>query len=210
MSETVSLRDLPATIVDLAGQGSRAPFPGRSLARLWQDSRPWTLSPTAKARSRNWQVPIPMIRIKGGRPSIAAHWFHSPKAITFTFAMKVTAAKSSSTGATIRTNIDNRARVRGRTSRQGTASDASRPDESGPRNDAEPSFTVIDELSPSRETSDRRTHPVRAIRLNQGRGYARQASPSFRTWQLHASMPVRCNELIPKLIMLLGHGTVQS
>jgi arylsulfatase A-like enzyme len=38
--ETVSLRDLPATIVDLTGQGTRAPFPGRSLARLWRDSRP--------------------------------------------------------------------------------------------------------------------------------------------------------------------------
>ena len=40
VSETVSLRDLPATIVDLAGQGTGAPFPGRSLARLWRDSRP--------------------------------------------------------------------------------------------------------------------------------------------------------------------------
>jgi hypothetical protein len=40
VSETISLRDLPATIVDLAGHGRRAPFPGRSLARLWQDARP--------------------------------------------------------------------------------------------------------------------------------------------------------------------------
>ncbi len=40
VSETISLRDLPATIADLAGQGAGAPFPGRSLARLWRDARP--------------------------------------------------------------------------------------------------------------------------------------------------------------------------
>jgi arylsulfatase A-like enzyme len=38
--ETVSLRDLPATIVDLAGLAAGAPFPGRSLARLWGDPLP--------------------------------------------------------------------------------------------------------------------------------------------------------------------------
>ncbi len=32
---TVSLRDLPATIVNLIGLGQRSPFPGRSLARFW-------------------------------------------------------------------------------------------------------------------------------------------------------------------------------
>jgi arylsulfatase A-like enzyme len=36
--DTVSLRDLPATIVDLAGLGQGAPFSGRSLAPLWRDS----------------------------------------------------------------------------------------------------------------------------------------------------------------------------
>jgi len=36
--DTVSLRDLPATIVDLVGLGAGAPFSGRSLARLWRDS----------------------------------------------------------------------------------------------------------------------------------------------------------------------------
>ena len=35
--ETVSLRDLPATIVDLIGLESGSPFPGRSLARLWAE-----------------------------------------------------------------------------------------------------------------------------------------------------------------------------
>jgi arylsulfatase A-like enzyme len=35
--EPVSLRDLPATIVDLIGLGKGSPFPGRSLARMWAD-----------------------------------------------------------------------------------------------------------------------------------------------------------------------------
>jgi arylsulfatase A-like enzyme len=33
--EPVSLRDLPATVVDLLGLQDRSPFPGRSLARYW-------------------------------------------------------------------------------------------------------------------------------------------------------------------------------
>jgi arylsulfatase A-like enzyme len=40
VNDIVSLRDLPATIVDLIGQAMGAPFPGRSLARLWRDVRP--------------------------------------------------------------------------------------------------------------------------------------------------------------------------
>jgi arylsulfatase A-like enzyme len=39
VDETVSLRDLPATIVDLVGQRNGSPFPGDSLARFWVDSR---------------------------------------------------------------------------------------------------------------------------------------------------------------------------
>ena len=35
--QTVSLRDLPATILDLVGLGAGSPFPGRSLAALWCD-----------------------------------------------------------------------------------------------------------------------------------------------------------------------------
>ena len=38
MAEPVSLRDLPATIVDLAGLGQGSPFSGRSLAGLWRPS----------------------------------------------------------------------------------------------------------------------------------------------------------------------------
>jgi arylsulfatase A-like enzyme len=39
VGETVSLRDLPATIADLAGLGNESPFPGRSLSSFWGDSR---------------------------------------------------------------------------------------------------------------------------------------------------------------------------
>ena len=51
--DPVSLRDLPATIVDLVGLGTGAPFPGRSLSGLWRqflardgsDRRPrWVIS----------------------------------------------------------------------------------------------------------------------------------------------------------------------
>ncbi len=35
VAEPVSLRDVPATVADLLGVGRDAPFPGRSLARLW-------------------------------------------------------------------------------------------------------------------------------------------------------------------------------
>ena len=45
VSETVSLRDLPATIVDLVGMADGSPFPGTSLARLWRDDRPADASP---------------------------------------------------------------------------------------------------------------------------------------------------------------------
>jgi arylsulfatase A-like enzyme len=38
VSETVSLRDLPATIVDLIGLAAGSPFPGSSLAGLWRES----------------------------------------------------------------------------------------------------------------------------------------------------------------------------
>jgi arylsulfatase A-like enzyme len=36
VSQPVSLRDLPATIVDLLGLGTASPFPGRSLANTWR------------------------------------------------------------------------------------------------------------------------------------------------------------------------------
>ena len=38
--EPVSLRDIPATVVDLLGLARAAPFPGRSLARFWAGNEP--------------------------------------------------------------------------------------------------------------------------------------------------------------------------
>ena len=39
VAEPVSLRDVPATVVDLLAFGPDAPFPGRSLARFWSAGR---------------------------------------------------------------------------------------------------------------------------------------------------------------------------
>jgi arylsulfatase A-like enzyme len=39
VSQVVSLRDLPATVVDLVGQSADSPFPGHSLANQWRDDR---------------------------------------------------------------------------------------------------------------------------------------------------------------------------
>jgi arylsulfatase A-like enzyme len=44
--EPVSLRDIPATIVDLVGLAQNAPFPGRSLARFWTGKEPAVASAT--------------------------------------------------------------------------------------------------------------------------------------------------------------------
>jgi arylsulfatase A-like enzyme len=44
VSETVSLRDLPATIVELAGLADGSPFPGRSLVPLWRGPAPGAAS----------------------------------------------------------------------------------------------------------------------------------------------------------------------
>jgi arylsulfatase A-like enzyme len=45
--QPVSLRDLPATVIDLLGLGRESPFPGRSLATLWRD-RPATFLAAAE------------------------------------------------------------------------------------------------------------------------------------------------------------------
>lgn len=40
VADPVSLRDIPATVVDLLGLEDRSPFPGRSLARFWKPKDP--------------------------------------------------------------------------------------------------------------------------------------------------------------------------
>ena len=37
ITEAVSLRDVATTIADVAGQAAGSPFPGRSLARFWNE-----------------------------------------------------------------------------------------------------------------------------------------------------------------------------
>ncbi len=54
--ETVSLRDLPSTIVDVVGLADGSPFPGRSLARHWQSGRPDRSEDQADAYS---ELPAP-------------------------------------------------------------------------------------------------------------------------------------------------------
>jgi arylsulfatase A-like enzyme len=43
----VSLRDIPATVVDLVGSATETPFPGRSLHRLWLESPPGLVASSA-------------------------------------------------------------------------------------------------------------------------------------------------------------------
>jgi hypothetical protein len=38
VKETVSLRQIPATIAELIGAGRESPSPGQSLTRLWRES----------------------------------------------------------------------------------------------------------------------------------------------------------------------------
>jgi arylsulfatase A-like enzyme len=40
VDETVSLRDIPATITAFVSSATKSPFPGRSLTRLWRESPP--------------------------------------------------------------------------------------------------------------------------------------------------------------------------
>ena len=59
VSETVSLRDLPATVVDLLGLEAGAPFPGASLAPLWaRPSSETVVEPTGPGPALSEVVPI--------------------------------------------------------------------------------------------------------------------------------------------------------
>ena len=58
--DAVSLRELPATIVDLIGLSSGAPFPGRSLASLWRDSSPGAVQATRYGAISELASPSPL------------------------------------------------------------------------------------------------------------------------------------------------------
>ena len=58
VDRAVSLRDLPATVVDLVGLSAGSPFPGRSLADLWRTAAGPELPPTSPALS---EVSAPLV-----------------------------------------------------------------------------------------------------------------------------------------------------
>ena len=60
VAEPVSLRDVPATIVDVLGLGPEAPFSGRSLARLWSED-PGGAQPSAEPLLMETDKPIVLI-----------------------------------------------------------------------------------------------------------------------------------------------------
>jgi arylsulfatase A-like enzyme len=70
VNDPVSLRDLPATITDLVGLGTGAPFPGRSLARLWRDpSRPSAAPDGGDAVLSELAAPNPIDPNRGRSPA---------------------------------------------------------------------------------------------------------------------------------------------
>jgi arylsulfatase A-like enzyme len=58
VTETSSLRDLPATIVDVLGLNADSPFPGDSLARLWKGASPPPADPAAQSQALSEVVPL--------------------------------------------------------------------------------------------------------------------------------------------------------
>jgi arylsulfatase A-like enzyme len=58
IAEAVSLRDLPATIVDVLGLENRSPFPGNSLARYWNGSTRSLGEPGAPQGALSEVVPL--------------------------------------------------------------------------------------------------------------------------------------------------------
>ena len=67
--ETVSLRDLSATITDLVGLRSGSPFPGQSLARLWRDPSPGVAPAAAEAAMSELADPNPANPNQGRSPA---------------------------------------------------------------------------------------------------------------------------------------------
>jgi arylsulfatase A-like enzyme len=68
VAEPVSLRDIPATVVDLLGLARGAPFPGRSLARLWAGHGP---ADPAAAEPLLMEAGRPIALMNQGREPVA-------------------------------------------------------------------------------------------------------------------------------------------
>jgi arylsulfatase A-like enzyme len=61
VTETVSLKDLPATIVDVLGLKADAPFPGESLARFWKGQSPPPAQRASNRQALAEVVPLDML-----------------------------------------------------------------------------------------------------------------------------------------------------
>jgi len=68
VKEVVSLRDLPATIIDLAGLASGSAFPGNTLTRFWDRTRPAPPLHPATAELALAEV-VPNLSAQGNRDS---------------------------------------------------------------------------------------------------------------------------------------------
>ena len=67
--DTVSLRDLPATIADLVGLGPSSPFPGQSLARFWGTTSPEVDSVSGEGAMSELAEPNPANPNQGRSPA---------------------------------------------------------------------------------------------------------------------------------------------
>jgi len=73
VTETASLRDLPATIVDVLGSKTGSPFPGNSLARFWSGSASGSAHTAPSEQALSELVPLGSF---GPDPS---QWFYKPQ-----------------------------------------------------------------------------------------------------------------------------------
>jgi arylsulfatase A-like enzyme len=67
--ETVSVRDLPATIVEMSGLGDGSPFPGRSLAMLWRHPSSGTVPAAEGSAVSELEEPNPNDPNQGRSPA---------------------------------------------------------------------------------------------------------------------------------------------
>jgi arylsulfatase A-like enzyme len=73
VTETASLRDLPATIIDALGSASGSPFPGNSMARFWNGSATASANGAASEQALSEVVPLGEF---GPDPS---RWLYKPR-----------------------------------------------------------------------------------------------------------------------------------
>jgi arylsulfatase A-like enzyme len=71
VAQPVSLRDLPATVMDLVGLEKESPFPGTSLVPCWA-SATTEPPPTSPVLGIAWPIPEPCIRPNHGQSPVAS------------------------------------------------------------------------------------------------------------------------------------------